>query len=369
MIIKSIDLSTGIDLVCNVNPMRSEIVVREDNNMVYQSVIAVMPAIDTSYRIVKRNPKFKSITDYVKGLLKIESILDTDDIVVRGTQIDGDRDFVIFTDKYSIETYKKKYTQINILEHEVSSLLRLLEYNKIVCSRLLHFNQDYCIEITFDGGYLKGVHVLDVEEVNDVDNALLSGFIPKGYNGPILNNPTNDPTKNVAFGGALYYFSSININFLQKESSAESMIFVSLTMLIAIFIVLNAALFVKTFFLNKKTDQIVKASIIELNKLNIKNAVDPLSQVKGVLANLKERQEKDLIPILDRIGYAVSQVKGINIYNMNATPEEIFIEGDAVSQVEVDDFKKRLPAEYNFNTMESVKDPKGVFKFKLRGKR
>lgn len=366
MIVKSIDLANGLELICDVNPIRSDISILDSASP--QTTIGLGSSLYTTYRILKKNPRIKSITEYLKGLLRLESVLDLDNILVRTTDLDNDLNLAILTEDRYIEDIKKVHPNLTIMDHEITSLLRLMEYNNLACDRVLHFNREYLLEILFEDGLLKSIMVRDPGEVS-LEGAFLSGFVPVGVDGHILNNPTGDPKYNVAFGGALYFLSDININFLQKERSEESVIILSLFTLILAFLLVLGSFGVRTIYLQKKVAEIDKLSRDEVKKLNITNIVDPTSQAKGVLAKLKDDENKNLLPILDQIGSALSQVSSIVLHDITLTFDEIVLDIDAPNAYLLEDFKKRLPQSYNFVVQESTKDPRGGIKAKVKGKR
>lgn len=367
MIVKSIDLANDLALICDVNPIKSEVSVVQSSKLP-QVVIGMASALNTSYRILKKNTKVKSITSYIKGLLKIESVLDTDDILVRTTDLDGDLNLAVLTDNRYIEDVKRDHADISILDYEVTSILRLMEFCGVSAEKVLHFNRDYAVEIVFEGGLLKSIMVKDLTQIT-TDGYLLSGFIPEGVVGDFLNNPTGDPKYNVAFGGALYFLSDININFLQKESSEETLILFSLLALILAFLFVIASFGIKTIYLNKKIADIERLSKNEIKRLNITNIVDPLSQAKGVLAKFRDEEGKNILPVLDQVGSALSQVNSIVLHNIIVSYDEVTLDVDATNSNDLEEFRKRLSQKYNFVVQESSKDPKGITKAKIKGKR
>lgn len=106
MIVKVIDLSNGLELVCYINPIKSEIsIVDEKQNP--DIILGVFPSIYTTYRIIKDNSKLKGLDSYVKGLLKIESVLTDEDILVRDIDLGGGYRFAVITEKSGIDKIKK----------------------------------------------------------------------------------------------------------------------------------------------------------------------------------------------------------------------------------------------------------------------
>jgi|GEM_PF-3815958 len=367
MIVKSIDFAGGAELVCDINPIKSEIKVLNRYNNV-NALIGIFPAFNTSYRIIKQNTKIKSFSSYVKGLLRLESIIDNEDIVVRDIDLGDGYKFAVIAEKDEINSVRKDYPSISVLDYEITSILRLLEYNSMSCNRLIHFNKTYALELNFENGCLKAFSVKDLQNIDDKAD-LFSGYIPENFDVNILNNPTGDPKNNLAFGGALYFLSSINLNFLQKESQKEFLFIYTLIILLSAFLILNLSFWGRKFYLDAKISDLKNLSLDEVKRVKIENAVDPLLQVKGLVANMKDDEKRDLFPILDKIGFALSQLRGVAIHSITLSPDDILIEADALSINDIEDFKKRLPADYNFTISETTKDPKGSIKFKIKGKR
>lgn len=367
MIVKVIDLSNGLELVCYINPIKSEIsIVDEKQNP--DIILGVFPSIYTTYRIIKDNSKLKGLDSYVKGLLKIESVLTDEDILVRDIDLGGGYRFAVITEKSGIDKIKKDYPSMSVLDYEITSILRLLEFNNKKYSKLIHFNKDYATELNFDDGILKSFITKDKNDV-DISDAVVSGFIPEGSTAEVLNNPTGEPRYNIAYGGALHFLSELNMNFLRKESSSENIIITTLILLLISFFILNGSYLGRKIHLDKKVNEIKALSTNEVKKIGINNVVDPLLQVKGVMAGIKDDENKNIFPFMDKIGFSLSKSKGINIFGLNITSDEVFIDADAQSMGDIEVFMKSLPSEYNFSIVETSKDPKGKIKFKIKGKR
>lgn len=370
MIVRSIDTANQITLYLELNPLKGEISVIQKPSRV-ETTIVVLSAASTTFRIIDKTKtsQIKSVINYVKGLLRIQAPFDMEGMNIKDFSLGKNKVFALIYNPQILEKIKNDYPDCGIIEYEISSLLRLIEYNHISCERLLHFNKDYVVELIFENGLLLRANILHPSSVQIEANDFVSGFVPEGVKNNIINNPTNDSRNNVAFGGALHYLSQLNVNLLKKESNIDDIFLWTIIILLLSILLYNGSNIFKIYELKKKISFVDKKISEEAIKIGLTKVVDPLLQAKSYLSKVKDERAKDLILIIDKIGFAKSKIQPLSIYEFNITFSELYIEGEVTDPALITTFKNSLPSEYQYTIIETTKDPKGSTRFKLRGKR
>ncbi len=379
MHIKGIDYKKDkqYELFAEVNVFKKKVKILEKEPKEAKIIVSI-PFNMTTFRVynfpVKDPEKIKNL---VKGQLQF-------DIPIPLEELEYDfflRDetaFCIITKKSVIEEIKEVYPKIDILDSEIFSIIRLMNFNGYNSGKVIHFYKDYIYYLEFEDNFPKLVHALSEKELSNYldNNVFLSGEIPEDLKRKhkVLNNPTESPILNVAFGNVLRgIFDEIGIDFLHKEKAdLTSYILKGLIYFIIALLFVNLGIYAKIYFLQQKIKEVQsKEKEIFIKYFSSSTPVfDPLTQAKGLVSSIENRktQTLDALDILDDIGKAKMKTNIKELYKINIGISDFSIQGIAESLKDVENFKNELSKEYEVTIEESVTNTEGKIRFSIKGK-
>ncbi len=379
MHIKGIDYkeSKQYELIADINVFKKKIKLLEKEPKETKTVISI-PFNLSTFRVytfpVKDPEKIKNL---VKGQLQFDIPIPLENLEY-DFYLKNETAFCVITKKSIIEEIKEKYPKIDILDSEIFSIIRLMNFHEKTSGKVIHFCENYTYYLEFEDNFPKVAHALNQHELENYLNkdTFLSGEIPDELKNKydILNNPTGNPTLNVAFGNILRgIFNEIGIDFLHKEKADfTSYIVKGLIYFIVALIFINAGIYTKIFFLQKKIKEIQnKEKEIFIKYFSSSSPVfDPLTQAKGLISSIENKKTKtiDALDILDDIGKAKSKTRIKELYKINIGISDFSIQGIAESLKDVENFKNELSQKYEVIIEESITNTEGKIRFSIKGK-
>ncbi len=379
MYIKGIDYKKEkqYELSAELNVFKKKVKILEKEPKEAKIVVSV-PFNLTTFRVytfpVKDAEKIKNL---VKGQLQFDIPVPIEELEY-DFYLKDETAFCIITRKSVVEEIKNSYPKIDILDSEIFSLIRLMNFHGFSSGKIIHFSEDYIYYLQFEDNFPKTVNALTEKEVEDVlsSDVYLSGKIPENLKEKykVLNNPTENPSLNIAFGNVLRgIFDEIGVDFLHKEKAdITTYILKGLIYFIISLIFINAGIYGKIFFLHKKIDEIKKKEKeIFIKYFSSTTPVfDPLSQAKGLVSSIENRKTQtiDALDILNDIGDAKKKTNIKELYKINIGISDFSIQGIAETLKDVENFKNELSKKYEVTIEESVTNTEGKIRFSIKGK-
>ena len=379
MYIKGIDYKKEkqYELSAELNVFKKKVKILEKEPKEAKIVVSV-PFNLTTFRVytfpVKDAEKIKNL---VKGQLQFDIPVPIEELEY-DFYLKDETAFCIITRKSVIEEIKNSYPKIDILDSEIFSLIRLMNFHGFSSGKIIHFSEDYIYYLQFEDNFPKTVNALTEKEVGDIlsSDVYLSGKIPENLKEKykVLNNPTENPSLNIAFGNVLRgIFDEIGVDFLHKEKAdITTYILKGLIYFMISLIFINAGIYGKIFFLQKKIDEIrKKEKEIFIKYFSSTTPVfDPLSQAKGLVSSIENRKTQtiDALDILNDIGDAKKKTNIKELYKINIGISDFSIQGIAETLKDVENFKNELSKKYEVTIEESVTNTEGKIRFSIKGK-
>jgi len=379
MYIKGIDYKKDkqYELVAEVNVFKKKVKILEKEPKETKIIVSV-PFNLTTFRVytfpVKDPDKIKNL---VKGQIQFDIPIPIEELEY-DFYLKGETAFCVITRKNVIEELKETYPKIDILDSEIFSLIRLMNFNNYSSGKIIHFSNDYIYYLEFEDNFPKVAHALSDKELSNYleKDVFLSGEIPEKLKEKhkILNNPTENPALNIAFGNVLKgIFDEIGIDFLHKEKAdLTSYLVKGLVYFIIALVFVNIGIYTKIYFLQQKIKEIQnKEKEIFIKYFSSSSPVfDPLTQAKGLVSSVENRkvQTIDALDILDDIGKAKMKTKIKELYKINIGISDFSIQGIAESLKDVENFKNELSKKYDVTIEESVTNTEGKIRFSIKGK-
>ncbi|WP_029522759.1 hypothetical protein [Persephonella sp. KM09-Lau-8] len=371
MVIKGIDLGLQVWLFGEVNPLKKEVKLLKKEPKNFKNIYA-FPASKSTFR---------KYTFPFKDKNKIEKAVRTQiqlDIPVEPDQLEYG--YYVHHNKGKSEVFcvivrKEDLSSIKdaeIIDSEIFSLLRVARYYGIKSCKIIHFSEDYILYLQIEDDFIQQARVLS--SVPEIDNeTYLSGKIPEDLkNTRILKNPEENPVLNVAFGAVLRGIDDTGVDFLHKAESknTERLIKGAIYLFTAV-VLINIALFVKLFLLEKQLKTVKeKEKEIFMKGFNYTGEIfDPLEQAKGKLKAIKEGSSisTDAVDVLSFIAKEKKSFPDIKIYRINITESRFILQGTAHDIKSVENFKNRLSQKYPASIDETVSTPDGKIRFSISG--
>ncbi len=379
MYIKGIDYKKEkqYELSAELNVFKKKVKILEKEPKEAKIVVSV-PFNLTTFRVytfpVKDAEKIKNL---VKGQLQFDIPVPIEELEY-DFYLKDETAFCIITRKSVVEEIKNSYPKIDILDSEIFSLIRLMNFHGFSSGKIIHFSEDYIYYLQFEDNFPKTVNALTEKEVGDIlsSDVYLSGKIPENLKEKykVLNNPTENPSLNIAFGNVLRgIFDEIGVDFLHKEKAdITTYILKGLIYFMISLIFINAGIYGKIFFLQKKIDEIrKKEKEIFIKYFSSTTPVfDPLSQAKGLVSSIENRKTQtiDALDILNDIGDAKKRTNIKELYKINIGISDFSIQGIAETLKDVENFKNELSKKYEVTIEESVTNTEGKIRFSIKGK-
>lgn len=379
MYIKGIDYKKEkqYELSAELNVFKKKVKILEKEPKEAKIVVSV-PFNLTTFRVytfpVKDAEKIKNL---VKGQLQFDIPVPIEELEY-DFYLKDETAFCIITRKSVVEEIKNSYPKIDILDSEIFSLIRLMNFHGFSSGKIIHFSEDYIYYLQFEDNFPKTVNALTEKEVGDIlsSDVYLSGKIPENLKEKykVLNNPTENPSLNIAFGNVLRgIFDEIGVDFLHKEKAdITTYILKGLIYFMISLIFINAGIYGKIFFLQKKIDEIrKKEKEIFIKYFSSTTPVfDPLSQAKGLVSSIENRKTQtiDALDILNDIGDAKKKTNIKELYKINIGISDFSIQGIAETLKDVENFKNELSKKYEVTIEESVTNTEGKIRFSIKGK-
>jgi hypothetical protein len=268
-----------------------------------------------------------------------------------------------------------------VLDTEILALLRLAKKNGITNGEILHFNKEYILTLKFEEFFPKEVRVLNKDtKLENLENFYLSGFIPEkilkeANKYKILNNETENPEFNVAYGSLLNPIDNLAVDFSFSKSSEllirslKGLLYLFLTVLI-----INLAILIGIFLKEREIKKVKDAQKeVYIKYISQSGEVyDPLTQAKGLLKTVKSGGGNtgiDPIDLLAEIGMGKKKYKIIDLERIDIYEDGFIIQGEARSLSDIENFKNYLSKNYKVTIDETNKKDNGNIKFILRGSR
>jgi hypothetical protein len=379
MNIKGIDYKKEkkYELVAEVNVFKKKVKILEKEPKETKVVVSV-PFNLTTFRVykfpVKDNDKIKNL---VKGQLQFDIPIPLEELEY-DFYLKDDTAFCVITKKSVIEEIKETYQKVDILDSEIFSIIRLMNFKGENSGKVIHFSSDYAYYLEFEDNFPKMVHALSDKDLDKFlsSDTFLSGEIPESLKEKhkILNNPTKNPALNIAFGNILRgIFDETGIDFLHKEKADFTSYIVKglIYFMIALFFI-NAGIYAKIFFLQEKIKEVKnKEKEIFIKYFSSSTPVfDPLTQAKGLVSSVENRKTQtiDALDILDDVGKAKMKTRIKELYKINIGISDFTIQGIAESLKDVENFKNELSKKYQVIIEESVTNTEGKIRFSIKGK-
>ncbi len=379
MYIKGIDYKEDnqYELIAEINVFKKKVKVLEKEPKETKVVVSI-PFNKTTFRVydfpVKDPDKIKNL---VKGQLQFDIPVPIEELEY-DFYLKDQTVFCVIAKKDVINSIKEKFNRIDILDSEIFSLVRLMNFNGYNSGKVLHFYKDYIFYLDFEGNFPKVAHALSEKELEEYlkDNVFLSGDIPEELKEKyeVLNNPTGNPSLNVAFGNVLKgIFNDLGIDFLHKEKAdLTAYLLKGLIYFITAIVFINIGIYTKIYFLQKKIEEIKsKEKEIFIKYFSSSSPVfDPLTQAKGLVSSIENRKTQtiDALDILNDIGNAKKRTKIKELYKINIGISDFSIQGIAESLKDVENFKNELSKKYQVTIEESVTNTEGKIRFSIKGR-
>ncbi|MCW4573362.1 hypothetical protein SAMN06264868_104102 [Venenivibrio stagnispumantis] len=372
MEILALQLEKEEKIYAKINPLNKDIKISE--NLKNPKVVVSIPVNQTTFRYFKLD-----INDEIKLKKAVETSLkfdfpDFENIAFDFYKKNNDI-FCVITKKEIVENIKTQYKSIFKIDSDIFAILRVLTHNNIKDADIIHFYPDYAVYIKVENSFPKFVRSLSINEAinsaKENNSIIVSGYIPRDINNPVLNNPLSDPRLNIAFGNLIAPLYDIGIDFLHQEDffSFKKLSLITLS-LVGVFIMINLSLFIKVLFLEKELKFIKNKEKIIYTKYFNEPAFEPVNQARGKVAKFQEdsKNKENIADILEFIGSKKS--KTIDILFLDISQNQLSIKAVANTIEEVENFRKILNDKFSdVKIEESVKEPEGRIRFKIVGKR
>ena len=382
MIVSGVDLGTGKSLTGEVNPLKKEVKVLEGKKP--SKVIYGFPVNRSIFRKYLFPFKNKDkIEKAVRGNLQIDLPVPFDEVeysyVYRERPEDGKVEvFCVIVKKEDLKDFDEKSS----VDSEIFALMRLTKFHYIHNGVIVHFSKDYIYLISFRNNFPETVRVIREEEIHkknliEKKTVMFSGIVPdyiqeKIEKNRILNNPTENPEYNVAFGLVLKGIDEFGIDFIHKDEEEVLSKFIKGAGYLALSIILiNVGLFVGNTIKSEELKKVKsKEKEIFIKYFNASGTVyDPLMQAEGLVASVQKSGEtyKDAADVLKQIGKAKDVANITEIYRINIDGSMFTVQGKATSISDVEKFKNVLSMEFKAQINETVSTPEGNVRFSVKG--
>ncbi|WP_457639346.1 hypothetical protein [Persephonella sp.] len=373
MVIEGIDLSSGNKVLAEVNPLKKSVSLLEKGRP--SKKIYGLPVEKTLFRLYRfptknREKVHQALISHLKHDLPVSLDEVEFDYLFR---TDGNHTevFCVIAKKEDL----KKLDRKSSVDSEVFALIRLMKQKKISDFSVVHFAPAYRYLLKVKDGFPVFIKTLGDEELKLYINedTYVSGFIPEGIKGEVLNNPTGKPENNVAFGLVLKALDDTGVDLLHSDTGGmlKHLLKGALYLLIAV-VLINTALFAVYYFKNKELAVIKeKEKEIFIKYFGEGTPVyDPLLQAKGIVAGLKSSgmSQEDAVDLLNYIGKSKKDAGISEIYKISLSQGMFTIYGKASSIRQVEKFKNLLSEKFSTTIEETVNTPAGDVRFIIKGK-
>ncbi len=363
-------------LYAKVNPFKKNIQLLEKEPKNSQKVVSI-PSYLSTFRIYEFPIKDKEkIKNLVKGQLQFDIPVPFEEIDYSYYVHSDGRVFCVITRKEILNSIVEKYHQINIIDSEVFSLIRLLNHKGYKDGQIVHFYKDQTVFISVSNNFPENVHIIGSDYKDYIqDQTFLSGDIPQEYKDhPNILDFGIDTRLNVAYGNILRGIYSHGVDFLHKDQLNIISIFSRLIIAIAVaFLFIGSSLFISNKLLESQIKQVKnKQKEIYLKYFSPSGPVfDPLMQAKGLISKAKSSKssKESLLDILEHIAQAKLKSGIEEIYRINVEKDSFQVQGVAKTLKDVEKFKNELSKYYAVSIEESIVNAEGKIRFKIKGEK
>ncbi|NPA51911.1 MAG: hypothetical protein GXO22_03360 [Aquificae bacterium] len=363
-------------LYAKVNPFKKSVSLLEKPPKNSQMVVSI-PSYLSTFRVYKFPIKDKEkIKNLIKGQLQFDLPVSFEEIDYSYYVHNDGRVFCVITKKEILNAVLKKYENVNIVDSEVFSLIRLLNFKGEKDGKIIHFFGENTVFVRINDNFPEDVHIIKENYKEYIDeDTYLSGDVPQEYKShkKILNFNI-DPKFNVAYGNILRGIYTNGVDFLHKEQLNVISIFTKLILaLIVAFAVIDISLLVSNALLQKQIEEVKnKQKEIYIKYFSPSGTVyDPITQAKGLIAKAKTSKSstESLLDILEHIAKAKMEAGIEEIYKINLEKNGFSIQGVANSLKDIEKFKNELSKYYIVTIEETVVNAEGKIRFKIKGEK
>ncbi len=378
MNITGIDYRSDEELIvyAKVNPFKKKVNILEKEPKNSQRIISI-PVYLSTFRVYQFPLKDKEkIKNLIKGQLQFDIPASFDEIDYSYYVHHDGRVFCVITKKEILNSIVEKYKQVNIIDSEVFSIIRLLNHIGLKDGEVIHFYKDQTVYLKITDNFPEDVRIISKNYHDYVkEDTFLSGDIPQEFkNHKNILTFEVDTKLNVAYGNVLRGIYSIGVDFLHKDQlNLVSIFFKFIFAVILAFLFIDVSLLISNTLLENQIKKVKnKQKEIYLKYFSPSGPVfDPLMQAKGLIANAKSSKssKESLLTILDNIAQAKLKSGIEEIYRINVEEDSFSIQGVAKTLKDVEKFKNYLSRYYKVSIEESVVNAEGKIRFKIKGEK
>ncbi|WP_457568362.1 hypothetical protein [Desulfurobacterium sp.] len=332
-----------------VNPLKGTVRCADDGD--YDRLFVVLPAEKSTFRI--RHFPFndrRKILKIVESDVKSTPFLSEERLVCRSLFFpdgDGTTVLTVIVRESDIDAVREK--EADSIDSEVFALLRAILFEGKRDGDFYYQKKKSTVLISVRRGVPVAVRVL-AKGVSEGEPISCSGISHELI--PL-------------FGSALQLVRNLEVNFLKEESSGVEGSFLKAASLLFLSLVfLSAVLFGGSRLFKREAKRIrkIEASLFR-EKFPDVPAVDPLTQLKGMLAS-REEKGIDAVDVLNIAGRVKGE--GISVLKFNAGDGRFSIEGKAPDIASATAFAGKL-RRFNAEITETVTLKDGI-RFRLEGR-